>query len=73
LRVALKRVLKQNGGFYISWPPRTSDLIQENFFLLAYMKVEVYPSPLPQMFVEMRVRIVTAVTTVNADMFAFHV
>jgi hypothetical protein len=47
--------------------------MQENFFLLAYMKAEVYRSPLPQMFVEMRVRTVAAAATVNADMLAFYV
>ena len=49
----------------LAWPPRSPDATTSDFFLLGYVKDQVYvpPASIP----ELKVRIRTAIETITAD------
>ena len=52
----------------LAWIPRSADAIPCDFFLLAYVKNQVYIPPLPTSIPELKVRITTAIGTITTDM-----
>jgi len=50
-----------------SWPPRSPDITQCDFFLLGYVKERVYDPPLPADLDELTNRITSAVKSVTED------
>ena len=52
----------------LAWPPCSPDATPCDFFLLGYIKDQVYVPPLPTSISELKVRIRTAIETITADM-----
>jgi len=52
----------------LAWPPRSPDATSCDFFLLGYVKDQVYVLPLPASIPELKVRIRNATETTTADM-----
>jgi hypothetical protein len=52
----------------LAWPLRSPDATPCDFFLLGYVKDQVYVPPLPASILELKVRIRTAIETITADM-----
>ena len=51
----------------LAWPPLSPDATPRDFFLWAYVKDQVYVTPLPASIPELKVRIRTAIETITAD------
>jgi hypothetical protein len=50
------------------WPSRSPDATPRDFFLWGYVKDQIYVPPLPASITELKVRIRTAIETINTYM-----
>jgi len=63
----LYRVNQNDCRNFNNLPPRSPDATPCDFFLLCYVKDQVYVPPLPASITELKVRIRTAIETITTD------
>ncbi|KAJ4451225.1 hypothetical protein ANN_02685 [Periplaneta americana] len=54
--------------YFMTWPPRSPDMIACGFFIWGYLKDRVFVPPLPRDLEELKTRIREAAATVTEDM-----
>ena len=66
--VSKYRVIRNDCRGFHNFPPRAPDATPYDFFLLCYVKDQVYVPLLPTSIPELKVRIRNAIETITADM-----